>query len=175
MHWQTELLGKYEGFAQLLLLVYPIVLFIIGKGTRNNKVCMGTYVGVATKVLRSRDIKRYLFSEIWCLLACCGHTQSIFLTKFVHFRFMSVIPSNFVQKSALFGQSNDSEWSIFDKTRYLERVEGYLVHDDIFLAKVFRTDDRLSGLAEEGVDLGGVGPALDDAPSIEFDCWLRRN
>ena len=92
---------------------------------------MGTYVSVATKVLRSRDIKRYLFSEIWCLLACRGHTQSIFLTKFVHFRFMSVIPSYFVQKSALFGRSNDSEWSIFDKTRYLEKVEGYLAHDDI--------------------------------------------
>ena len=98
MHWQTELVGKYEGFAQLLLLNYPIVLFIIGKGTRNNKVCMGTYVGVATKVLRSRDIKRYLFSEIWCLLACCGHTQSIFLTKFVHIRFMSVIPSYLYEK-----------------------------------------------------------------------------
>ena len=45
---------------------------------------------------------------------------------------MSVIPSYFVRKKALFGQSNDSEYSIFDKTRYLERVEGYLVHDDIF-------------------------------------------
>ena len=42
------------------------------------------------------------------------------------------------------------------------------------LAKVFRTDDRLGGLAEEGVDVGGVGPALDGAPSIEFDCWLRQ-
>ena len=79
----------------------------------------------------SRDIKRYLFSEIWCLLACRGHTQSISLTKSVHFRFMSVIPSYFVRKSALFGRSNDSEWSIFDKTRNLEKVEGCLAYYDI--------------------------------------------
>ena len=41
-------------------------------------------------------------------------------------------------------------------------------------AKVFRTDDRLGGLVEEGADVGGVGPALDGAPSIGFDCWLRQ-
>ena len=29
LYWQTELLGKYEGFAQFLVLMYPIVLFII--------------------------------------------------------------------------------------------------------------------------------------------------
>ena len=44
---------------------------------------------------------------------------------------MSVIPLYFVRKSALYGLSNDSEWSIFDKTRYLEKVEGCLALDDI--------------------------------------------
>ena len=41
-------------------------------------------------------------------------------------------------------------------------------------AKVFRTADSLGGLTEEGADVGGVGPALDGAPSIEFDRWLRQ-
>ena len=59
------------------------------------------------------------------------YTQSIFLTKFVQFQFMSVSPSYFARKSALFGRSNDSECSIFDETRYLEKVEGYLAQDDI--------------------------------------------
>ena len=92
---------------------------------------MHTTVSQLKYCVLSRDIKRYLILEIWRLLACRGHTQSISLTKFVHFRFMSVIPSYFVRKSALFGRSNDSEWSIFDKTRYLEKVEGCLAYDDI--------------------------------------------
>jgi len=88
---------------------------------------------------------------------------------------MSVIQSYFVRKSVLFGRSCDSEWSVFDKTRYLEQVRGILAHDNISEpGKLRLVNDRLRGFAEDSTDVGRVGPALDGAVIIGFDCWLRQ-
>ena len=78
------------------------------------------------------------------------------------------------EKVFFFGRSCDSEWSVFDKTRYLEQVRGILAHDNISEPGKLRLNDRLRGLAEDGTDVGRVGPALDGAVIIGFDCWLRQ-
>ena len=61
-----------------------------------------------------------------------------------------------------------------DKTRYLGKVERYLAHDNVSEPGKLRLNDRLRGLAEDGTDVGRVGPALDGAVIIGFDCWLRQ-
>ena len=98
------------------------------------KVSGAIYVHTTVSQLKycvlSRDIKRIVVENMVFARMSWSHTEH-FPTKFVQFRFMSVIPSYFVRKSPLFGRSNDSECSIFDETRYLEKVEGYLAHDDI--------------------------------------------
>ena len=49
-----------------------------------------------------------------------------------------------------------------------------MAHDNISEPGKLRINDRLRGLAEDGTDVGRVGPALDGAVIIGFDCWLRQ-
>ena len=70
---------------------------------------------------------------------------------------MSVIQSYFVRKSVLFGRSCDSEWSVFDKTRYLEQVRGILAHDNISEPGKLRINDRLEDLVGRGRRCGWRG------------------
>ena len=49
-----------------------------------------------------------------------------------------------------------------------------MAHDNISEPGKIRVNDRLRGLAEDGIDVGGVGPASDGAVIIGFGCWLRQ-
>ena len=56
----------------------------------------------------------------------------------------------------------------------MEKVREILAHDNISEPGKLRINDRLRGLAGDGTDVGGVGPELDGAVIIGFDCWLRQ-
>ena len=89
----------------------------------------------------------------------CSHimvTHREFFIKFVQFRFMSVFLSYFAQKSSLFGRSNDSECSIFDKKISREGSRDIWC---MIISLIQGNSEQMIGSKiwlEEGVDVGGV-------------------